>query len=104
MPSPTNSTVPPPPKPHTLIPIGVLVDVVDSAQVGTNPNTNPFCGRKIRATRHRNGVNGNVSVDVTVVDRCTGCRLYDLDFSPGAFAMMADISLGRVDVTWAFLD
>ena len=45
-----------------------------------------------------------MSVDVTVVDRCTGCKLYDLDFSPGAFEDMADISLGRVDVTWAFLD
>lgn len=72
--------------------------------MGSNPNTNPFCGRKIRATRQRNGVTGNVSVDVTVVDRCTGCKLYDLDFSPTAFSMMADISLGRVDVTWAFLD
>ena len=76
----------------------------DSAQTSTNPNDNPFCKRKIRATRHRNGVNGNVSVDVTVVDRCTGCKLYDLDFSPGAFDKMADESLGRVDVTWAFLD
>ena len=77
---------------------------VDSAQVGSNPNTNPFCNRKIRATRHREGVSGNVSVDVTVVDRCTGCKLYDLDFSPAAFEDMADMSLGRVDVTWAFLD
>ena len=77
---------------------------VDSSQTGTNPNSNPFCMRKIRATRHRNGVDGNVSVDVTVVDRCTGCKLYDLDFSPGAFHKMADESLGRVDVTWAFLN
>jgi len=72
--------------------------------VGGNPNTNPFCNRKIRATRQREGVSGNVSVDVTVVDRCTGCKLYDLDFSPTAFEGMADMSLGRVDVTWAFLD
>jgi expansin (peptidoglycan-binding protein) len=78
--------------------------IADSAQTSTNPNDNPFCGRRIRATRHRNGVNGNVSVDVTIVDRCTGCKLYDLDFSPGAFDKMADESLGRVDVTWAFLD
>jgi expansin (peptidoglycan-binding protein) len=43
-------------------------------------------------------------VDVTVVDRCVGCQAYDLDFSPEAFDKMADEALGRVDVTWAFLD
>lgn len=86
----------------TQSPKGMLI--VDSAQTSTNPNDNPFCGRRIRATRRRNGVNGNVTADVTVVDRCTGCKLYDLDFSPGAFDKMADESLGRVDVTWAFLD
>lgn len=45
-----------------------------------------------------------MTVDVTIVDRCTGCKPYDLDFSPGAFERMADQALGRVDVTWAFLD
>ena len=80
------------------------INVVDSAQVGSNPNTNPFCGRKIRATRHREGSANNVTQDVTVVDRCTGCKVYDLDFSPDAFEEMADQVLGRVDVTWAFLD
>ena len=45
-----------------------------------------------------------MSIDITVVDRCTGCKLYDLDLSPGAFDKMADESLGRVDVTWAFLN
>jgi hypothetical protein len=79
------------------------VDEVDS-QATPNPNNNPFCFRKIRATRHREGVSGNVSVDVTVVDRCTGCKVYDLDFSPSAFDKMADEALGRVDVTWEFLD
>lgn len=77
---------------------------IDSAQKTTNPNDNPFCYRKIRATRKREGQTGNVSVDVTVVDRCTGCKPLDLDFSPGAFELMADQALGRVDVTWAFLD
>lgn len=77
---------------------------VDSAQVGANPNTNPFCNRSIRATRHREGYSENMTVDVTVVDRCTGCKLYDLDFSPYAFDLMADEVLGRVDVTWQFLD
>ena len=78
--------------------------MADSASTGSNPNDNPFCGRKIRTTRHRNGVAQNVTLDVTIVDRCVGCKTYDLDFSPGAFDKMADESLGRVDVTWAFLD
>lgn len=76
--------------------------IVDSKYT-PNPNDNPFCNRRIRATRHREGDQGNVTVDVTVVDRCTGCKPFDLDFSPGAFELMADQSLGRVDVTWAFL-
>ena len=76
---------------------------IDSAQKTTNPNDNPFCNRKIRATRKKEG-QGNVTVDVTIVDRCTGCKPYDLDFSPGAFERMADQALGRVDVTWAFLN
>ena len=75
---------------------------IDSAQKTTNPNDNPFCNRKIRATRKKG--QGNVTVDVTIVDRCTGCKPYDLDFSPGAFERMADQALGRVDVTWAFLN
>lgn len=77
---------------------------VDSAPTGTNPDLNPFCKRRIRATRHRTGFNGNVSVDVTVVDSCAGCGLYDLDFSPAAFDKLADESSQTVDVTWAFLD
>jgi Lytic transglycolase len=76
----------------------------DASQVGTNPNNNPYCYRQIRATRHREGYTNNVTVDVTVVDRCVGCKTYDLDFSPTAFDEMADEALGRVDVTWTFLN
>jgi len=62
-----------------------------------NPNENPYCGKKIRA--FRNGA----SVDVTVVDRCTGCALDDLDFSESAFLQLASIGEGRVDITWEWL-
>lgn len=47
--------------------------VFDAEQKGTDPNTNPLCGLKIRATRFDEQVNGMRSVDLTVVDRCKWC-------------------------------
>lgn len=69
----------------------------DAVSKGSDPNNNPLCGHKLRAIR-----NGN-SIDLTVVDRCIGCQPTDLDVSPGAFKQLADPSLGRVEVTWAWL-
>ncbi|KAG8760567.1 hypothetical protein FRC11_000242 [Ceratobasidium sp. 423] len=64
---------------------------------GGDPNSNPICGKKIKANYQ------GKSVTVTVVDRCTGCALRDLDFSPTAFTQLADQSLGRLDgMTWSF--
>ncbi|KAF2242348.1 hypothetical protein BU26DRAFT_524489 [Trematosphaeria pertusa] len=73
----------------------------DAVQQGTDPNSNPLCGRKIRANRVNAGK--QVSIDVTVVDRCTGCEPRDIDVSPAMFRKMADPDLGRVPVTWAWL-
>lgn len=65
----------------------------------SDPNSNPFCGKKIKAS-----YNGK-SVVVTVVDRCTGCQHEDLDFSPAAFKEFAPTSEGRLkDVQWSFTD
>ncbi|KAF2805500.1 uncharacterized protein BDZ99DRAFT_466491 [Mytilinidion resinicola] len=75
--------------------------VFDAVQKGSNPNANPLCFRKIRAQRQYKG--GLHSVDLTVVDRCTGCEPNDLDVSPGMFAKLADPDQGRVTVTWAWL-
>ncbi|KAL8768284.1 MAG: hypothetical protein Q9209_005423 [Squamulea sp. 1 TL-2023] len=69
----------------------------DAAANGPNPNTNPLCGKQIRATR-----NGN-SVVVTVVDRCEGCKANDIDLSPAAFNQLADAAEGRVKVTWSWM-
>ena len=38
---------------------------------------------------------GGQTVTVTVTDRCVGCSKFDLDFSPAAFDVLADPSLGR---------
>ncbi|CAE7070504.1 unnamed protein product [Rhizoctonia solani] len=65
---------------------------------GGNPNNNPICNKKIKATYQ------GKSVTVTVVDRCVGCALRDLDFSPSAFDQLADQSLGRLSgVSWVFV-
>ncbi|QMW36398.1 hypothetical protein G4B84_011927, partial [Aspergillus flavus NRRL3357] len=70
----------------------------DAASTGSNPNANPLCGMKVRVKR------GEASVDVTVVDRCTGCAVKDLDVSRGVFKKLADLDLGRVSVDWAWLE
>ncbi|EPS42264.1 hypothetical protein H072_3776 [Dactylellina haptotyla CBS 200.50] len=90
----------------------------DSQSVGSNPNANPLCGLRIRATRYRannepflvgapgakNTPGGkNVSVDVKIVDRCVGCAPTDLDFSRAAFDVLADQANGRVLMDWAWL-
>ncbi|KAK2028951.1 hypothetical protein LX32DRAFT_589579 [Colletotrichum zoysiae] len=71
----------------------------DAVQSGGNPNSNPLCGRKIRVRR-----DGEGSVDVTVVDRCTGCAPTDLDLSPAVFERLADKAEGRVKGTWSWLN
>ncbi|KAH6639992.1 RlpA-like double-psi beta-barrel-protein domain-containing protein-containing protein, partial [Truncatella angustata] len=79
--------------------------VFDAASTGSNPNANPLCGRKIRI--QRDGSEGkkraNSSVDVTVVDRCTGCAQADLDVSLGVFTQLAKEEDGRVEMSWAWL-
>ncbi|KAA8911660.1 RlpA-like double-psi beta-barrel-protein domain-containing protein-containing protein [Sphaerosporella brunnea] len=65
-----------------------------------NPNANPACGRKIWARRvGRDGA----GIVVKVVDRCTGCKATDLDFSPAAFKGIAEEWEGRVGVEWTWL-
>ncbi|KAF5385546.1 hypothetical protein D9757_006762 [Collybiopsis confluens] len=63
-----------------------------------NPNLNPICGKKIIANF------GGKSVTVAITDRCAGCAgAADLDFTPTAFGLLADLSVGRIHgVTWDF--
>lgn len=74
--------------------------VFDAAAADTgdgNPNNNPICGKRIRVER------GDGSVDVTVVDRCQGCKRLDLDLSPSAFQRLAREEDGRVVGQWRWL-
>ncbi|KAF1813211.1 hypothetical protein P152DRAFT_374586, partial [Eremomyces bilateralis CBS 781.70] len=75
----------------------------DAVSTGSNPNLNPLCGKKIRARRHNEATGEDRSVDLTVVDRCTGCQPTDIDVSPAIFDELAPRDYGRVGVTWAWL-
>lgn len=75
-----------------------------SSSQGGNSNTNPLCGRMVRATRYNEDAGAERSVDLKVVDRCTGCAPEDLDTTLGAFEKLASEDEGRVDVRWAWLE
>ncbi|KAK6439133.1 hypothetical protein LTR95_004665 [Oleoguttula sp. CCFEE 5521] len=74
-----------------------------SSSTGGNSNNNPLCGLMLRASRFDEEVNAQRSIDLKVVDRCTGCAPNDLDTSLGAFEKLAPSASGRVDITWAWL-
>lgn len=59
--------------------------------------TADLCGAYIQAT----GPKG--SVVVRIVDQCANCEDEQVDFSPEAFAVIADIPDGRVDITWQLI-
>ena len=75
-----------------------------SSDTGGNSNENPLCGQKLRASRFDEEYSAQRSIDLTVADRCTGCEPDDLDTTLGAFEELAPSALGRVDVTWAWLE
>jgi expansin (peptidoglycan-binding protein) len=52
------------------------------------------CGECVVVT----GPKGNVTV--RIVDECPGCEVGHLDLSQQAFAQIADVSAGRVPITW----
>ena len=60
----------------------------------TDYNNAALCGAYVQAT----GPKGTVVV--RIVDRCPGCGPGHVDFSTEAFAAIADIPQGRVDITW----
>jgi len=78
--------------------------VFDAVQTGSDPNQNPLCGKKIRASRFNEKAGEQRSVDLTVTDRCTGCQPTDIDVTTSVFDQLADRDHGRVVTTWAWLD
>lgn len=41
---------------------------------------------------------------VRIVDRCPACAAGDIDLSQTAFSQIAELSAGRIDVSWNFVD
>ncbi|EKV10996.1 hypothetical protein PDIG_48480 [Penicillium digitatum PHI26] len=68
--------------------------VFDRANVDGNPNHNPLCGRLIHIQR------GDRGIDATLVDRCEGCREFDIDVSRGVFERLGNLDEGRVHTDW----
>ncbi|WP_239376319.1 MULTISPECIES: expansin EXLX1 family cellulose-binding protein [unclassified Frankia] len=56
-----------------------------------------MCGGYIQATGPRG------TVVVKIVDRCPECKPGDIDFSPEAFATIADPVAGRVPISWRLI-
>ncbi|KAF8179053.1 RlpA-like double-psi beta-barrel-protein domain-containing protein-containing protein, partial [Mycena galopus ATCC 62051] len=54
------------------------------------------CGKQINV--HYKGK----TIKVTVRDECPGCKTHGLDLTRGAFAKLADLKLGVLDVTWEY--
>ncbi|TLD33510.1 hypothetical protein PspLS_00715 [Pyricularia sp. CBS 133598] len=80
--------------------VAVAHELFDEVGGGdANPNNNRLCGRKIRVSAD----GGRDSIEVTVVDRCEGCKPTDLDLSPSAFRRLADESRGRVKGEWQWV-
>lgn len=75
-----------------------------SSSTGGDSNDNPLCNQMLRASRYDEEYGARRSIDLKVVDRCTGCEADDLDTTLGAFEKLAPSALGRVDVTWAWLE
>ncbi|MBI5532342.1 MAG: hypothetical protein HY898_06490 [Deltaproteobacteria bacterium] len=44
------------------------------------------------------------TITIRVVDRCPECKPGDIDLSPSAFAKIADPALGRVTITWNYVE
>lgn len=50
---------------------------------------------------HIVGPSGEITV--RIVDQCPECLPGDIDLSPQAFMAIADLGLGRVDITWTYV-
>jgi hypothetical protein len=77
--------------------VAISYILMDAKNPG-NPNNNPLCGKKIKASR-----NGS-HVVCTVVDRCPSCDGTTIDLSPNAFNTLGNPDEGRIDIEWEWLD
>ena len=72
-------------------------DLMVAAMNHTDYAGSAACGSCVEIT----GPNG--SVKVRIVDRCPECPQGDIDLSPEAFEQIAELSAGRVPITWQYV-
>ncbi|EMF15502.1 carbohydrate-binding module family 63 protein [Sphaerulina musiva SO2202] len=73
--------------------------IYGTAMSSRNWDGSETCGGCIEVT----GPNGK-KITVMVVDQCPECELNHLDLFQDAFAELADVSKGIIDVTWEYVD
>jgi hypothetical protein len=64
--------------------------------MGTLSNSNPYCGKTITVKY------GGSTTTATVVDKCMGCDMYNIDLGNKAFSALADLGIGRATAEWYF--
>lgn len=69
-------------------------DLLVGAMNATEYANSAICGACATVT----GPKG--TIDIRIVDRCAGCALGGIDLSPTAFALVGDIPLGHVPISW----
>jgi len=70
------------------------LDLMIGAMNDTDYTNSEVCGECVSLT----GPDGTIMI--RIVDRCPECAVGDIDLSPEAFSLIADISRGRVPITW----
>jgi expansin (peptidoglycan-binding protein) len=69
-------------------------DLMIGAMNDTDYANSAVCGECVSLT----GPDGTIMI--RIVDRCPECAVGDIDLSPEAFSLIADLSRGRVPITW----
>ncbi|CAN8104393.1 unnamed protein product [Discula destructiva] len=82
--------------------VAVSSELYDQFTEGGNSNDNSLCGKKIQVT----SADGTKTAIVTIMDRCTGCAMWDLDVTPTVFndVVAGGEDVGRTGTSWQFVD
>jgi expansin len=70
-------------------------------QFGAMNHTDYAASAACGACAHLTGPSGEVTV--RIVDQCPECKPGDIDLSPQAFQLIADLALGRVTINWQYV-
>ena len=76
-----------------------------TASSGGGSDDDSYTGQATYYTPGMGACGKSSSSSDMIVDRCTGCKETDLDFSPSAFTKLASKSKGRLhDMKWSFVE